>query len=148
MGSHYQGTDREVRALDAYIKLLRAAESLSGRMSHHLAEHHLTLSQFGVLEVLLHLGPLSQRELGQKLLKSSGNVTMVIDNLEKQGLVRRQRENEDRRVVTVHLTREGRRVIRELFPHHLTGIVAEMEILTAQEQETLGRLCRKVGLRR
>jgi MarR family 2-MHQ and catechol resistance regulon transcriptional repressor len=105
------------------------------------------MSQFGTLEALLHLGPLCQCDLSKKLLKSSGNVTMVVDNLEKRGLVERQREGEDRRFVTVHLTEEGRRLISEIFPDHVTAIVDEMSILTGPEQEELGRLCRKLGLR-
>lgn len=145
MGTHYQGTEEEVRVLDAYIKLLRAAESTTARLSRHMASFGLTVSQFGTLEALLHLGPLWQCDLGKKLLKSGGNVTMVVDNLEKRGLVERRREGEDRRFVKVHLTEEGHRLIREMFPHHVKAILKEMNILTASEQEDLGRLCRKLG---
>ncbi|HEU4753262.1 MAG TPA: MarR family transcriptional regulator, partial [Armatimonadota bacterium] len=109
MPTRYQGSEEEVRALDAWIKLLRCTESLVGRQSARLAEQGLTVSQFGALEALLHLGPLCQRELGEKLLKSSGNITMVVDNLERRGLVRRERSAEDRRYITVHLTPEGER---------------------------------------
>ncbi|MBI2506495.1 MAG: MarR family transcriptional regulator [Candidatus Latescibacteria bacterium] len=147
MGSHYPGTEREIRALNAYIKLLRAAESLNARMSQKVAAHHLTLSQFGVLETLCHLGPLPQCKLGEKLLKSSGNITMVVDNLEKLGLVERRRDSEDRRVVTVHLTPEGRSLIERIFPEHVATIMEEMEVLDGGEQDLLGQLCRKVGLK-
>jgi len=118
------------------------------RLSHQLRdENGLTVSQFGALEALLHLGPMSQRDLGTKLLKSSGNITMVVDNLEKRDLVERRREGNDRRVVTVHLTPKGRQLIVEVFPRHATLISDELEILTPEEQETLGRLCRKLGLK-
>lgn len=147
MGSHYPGTEGEVRALNAYIKLLRAAESLNARISQKVAAHRLTLSQFGVLETLCHLGPLSQCKLGEKLLKSSGNITMVVDNLEKLGLVERRRDSGDRRVVTVYLTAEGRALIERIFPEHVAVIVEEMGVLDGREQEQLGQLCRKVGLK-
>jgi MarR family transcriptional regulator, 2-MHQ and catechol-resistance regulon repressor len=148
MGTHFKGTEREVRALDAYIKLLRATESVVARLSHQLRdENGLTVSQFGALEALLHLGPMSQRDLGTKLLKSSGNITMVVDNLEKRDLVERRREGNDRRVVTVYLTPKGRQLIVEVFPHHATLISDELGILTPAEQDTLGRLCRKLGLK-
>lgn len=147
MGSHYPGTECEVRALNTYIKLLRAAESLNARMSQKVAAHHLTLSQFGVLESLCHLGPLPQCKLGEKLLKSSGNITMVVDNLEKLGLVERRRDSQDRRVVTVYLTAEGRGLIERIFPEHVAVIVEEMRVLDEGEQEQLGQLCRKVGLK-
>jgi MarR family transcriptional regulator, 2-MHQ and catechol-resistance regulon repressor len=147
MGSHYKGTREEVRALGTFIKLTRAAESFAARLSGLITEDGLTESQFGALEALFHLGPLCQRDLGAKLLRSSGNVTMVVDNLEKRGLVRRERGGEDRRYVTVHLTAEGRRLIGRLFPKHVARVVAEMSILTPAEQEELGRLCRKLGKR-
>ncbi len=90
MPTHYSGTPKEVLALDTYIKLTRVVNGLVGRVSSNVALGGLTISQFGVLEALLHLGPLSQTMIGGKLLKSGGNITLVIDNLEKDGFVRRQ----------------------------------------------------------
>ncbi|MBI3014345.1 MAG: MarR family transcriptional regulator [Candidatus Tectomicrobia bacterium] len=145
MGTRYKGTKKEVRVLNAYITLMRAAESVTSRLNPRLTAAGLTVRQFGALEALYHLGPLCQRELGEKLLKSSGDITMVVDNLEKRGLVRRERAGEDRRFVTVHLTEKGRRFIGEFFPHHVKSIVDEMGTLTDSEQEELRRLCRKVG---
>ncbi len=146
MGTHYQGPPAEVRALDAYIKLTRAAESVSARVAAAYADAGLTDGQFGALEALYHLGPLVQRTLADKLLRSSGNITLVIDNLERRGLVRRERSTTDRRCITVHLTDEGRRLIRRLFPRQVARLVAEFAILTPAEQDELGRLCRKLGL--
>jgi MarR family 2-MHQ and catechol resistance regulon transcriptional repressor len=74
MGTHYQGTQAETDALNAYIKLMRAAESVTAR-AHNVLPKEITLSQFGVLEALLHRGPLCQGELASKLLRSGGNVT-------------------------------------------------------------------------
>ncbi len=147
MATSYRGSAEAVRALDAYIKLQRAAGSVMARVHRHLAEERLSASQFGVLEALYHLGPLSQRELGTKILRSSGNITMVVDNLERRGLVTRNRGGEDRRMVTVRPTAEGRRLIREVFPRHAGGILREMSVLSPAEQEELGRLCRKLGKR-
>jgi MarR family transcriptional regulator, 2-MHQ and catechol-resistance regulon repressor len=146
MPTKYDGARDEVRALDAYIKLVRAAETITGRLDREIDAAGLSWSQFGALEALLHLGPLCQRDLGEKLLKSTGNITMVVDNLEKRGLVRRERGERDRRYVTVHLTEEGRRLIRELFPRHAANITRELQVLTPEEQEELGRLCKKLGL--
>jgi MarR family transcriptional regulator, 2-MHQ and catechol-resistance regulon repressor len=147
MASGCRGTDEEARALRAYVKLLRAAESVTGRLAARVQQAGLTWSQFGALEALLHLGPLCQRDLGEKLLKSTGNITMVVDNLERRGLVRRERRRDDRRYVTVHLTDEGRALIERLFPEHAAAIAAEMRALTPEEQDELGRLCRKLGLK-
>ena len=145
MGSHFDGTREEVRALSAFINLLRAANSLHARQSRRLSGAGLTPSQFGALEALYHLGPLRQKELSQKLLKTGGNMTMVVDNLEKHGQVERRRSAEDRRVVTVHLTRKGRRLIDRLMPQHVEGIREEFNRLSAREQEQLRVLCRKLG---
>jgi MarR family transcriptional regulator, 2-MHQ and catechol-resistance regulon repressor len=147
MSTHYQGTRAERRALDAFIKLARASNSVAAALAETFAAAGLTESQFGVLEALLHLGPLHPRDLAKKLLCSTGNLTLVLDNLEKNGLVRRERGNADRRYVTVHLTPEGRMLIGELFPRHVAAVVERFGVLTAAEQEELGRLCRKLGRR-
>ena len=132
-------------ALRTYTKLMRAAESVTGRVGRVMAAAGLTISQFGVLEALLHKGPLCQRDIAAKILKSSGNITTVIDNLEKRGLVSRRREGEDRRYVAVHLTQEGRELIAATFPRQAAAICAEFAHLSAAEQEQLARLCRKLG---
>ncbi|HEX8174897.1 MAG TPA: MarR family transcriptional regulator [Pyrinomonadaceae bacterium] len=147
MGTRHKGASREVKALDAYIKLMRAAESVSARLAPHLAKAGLTVSQFGALEALYHLGPLCQRDLGKKILKSGGNITMVVDNLEKRGLVERVRAESDRRYVTVNLTKTGRKLIGELFPRHAGAIREEMCVLSDAELEKLGSLCKRVGLK-
>lgn len=139
------GTAEEKRALSAYVKLVRATTSLNARIHRHLRSHGLTESQFGILEALHHLGPLSHQELGKKILKTKGNISTVIDNLEKRGLVERRREKEDRRCTTVYLTGRGERLIRDLFPRHAAIIRKEMSTLSEEELETLGRLCRILG---
>lgn len=145
MGTHYKGTDKEERALNVFIKLMRASESLTSNLYKQLSDHNLTMSQFGVLEALLHLGPLNQRALGEKLLKSGGNITLVIDNLEKNNWVERKPNPDDRRSVLIHLTEEGRSFIESYFPKHVDNIVKEFSVLTAEEQEQLGTLCKKLG---
>ena len=85
------------------------------RVEPRLAASGLTPTQFGVLEAILHKGPLSQRELGRKVLTSAGNMTDLIDKLEGRGLVRRVRQKPDRRAVRVELTPDGRTLIEPLF---------------------------------
>ena len=133
------------KALKTYVKLMRAAESLTARVHKHLTPVGLTVSQFGVLESLYHLGPLSQRDLGRKILRSSGNITLVVDNLEKRGLVKRERDRTDRRFFIIHLTDKGKRLIRRIFPAHAAVIAVELSVLSEAEQQTLGDLCKKVG---
>ena len=146
MQKEFQGNKKEVRALGTYVKLMRAAESITSRVHKHLSSVGLTVSQFGVLEAIFHLGPLSQKDLGRKILRSSGNITMVIDNLEKRGLVRRKRDASDRRMFIVHLTIEGQRLIGKIFPSHSALITNELSVLNATDQKILGDLCKKVGV--
>jgi MarR family 2-MHQ and catechol resistance regulon transcriptional repressor len=134
------------RPLNTYTKLMRAAESVTGRVGRAMAESGLTISQFGVLEALHHKGALCQRDIAAKILKSTGNITLVIDNLEKQGLVKRVRDTQDRRYLAVHLTAAGSRLITWAFAAVETAIVAEMSVLTEKEQELLGSLCKRLGL--
>jgi MarR family 2-MHQ and catechol resistance regulon transcriptional repressor len=147
MPTRYDGTREERRALDAYIKLQRAAETIVTRTTAHLAAYNLTTSQFGVLEALYHLGTLSQRDLAQKLLKSTGNISTVLKNLEKRGLISRERNPDDTRYMEVCISGAGQELLASFFDQHVQGIVEEMSILTADEQEELARLCRKLGLR-
>lgn len=135
------------RSLNTYTKLMRAAESVTGRVHRVLAAPRLTISQFGVLEALHHKGPLCQKDIAAKILKSTGNITLVIDNLEKLGLVKRVRDSEDRRYLTVHLTETGTELIAKVFADVEAAIVAEFAALTEEEQKILGSLCKKLGLK-
>jgi MarR family 2-MHQ and catechol resistance regulon transcriptional repressor len=134
-----------VESLRAYVKLLRASKAVLGRVEPLLASHGLTPTQLGVLEVILHLGPMSQRDLGRKVLTSAGNMTDVIDKLEARGLVWRARMPRDRRSVQVDLTEEGRGLIQDLFPRHAEDIARAMSGLDPDEMAQLGALLRKLG---
>jgi MarR family 2-MHQ and catechol resistance regulon transcriptional repressor len=144
MNSAAEQTD-QTRALDTFVKLLRAAESVSGAVHRELAGLGLTVSQFGILEALYHLGPMLQKELAEKILKSPGNITMVIDNLAKRGLISRQKSPFDRRASVVTATDEGTRLIESIFPAHCDRISNAMSALTHEEQRDLGKLLKKLG---
>jgi MarR family 2-MHQ and catechol resistance regulon transcriptional repressor len=146
MGTHYNGSEKEQKTLNAFIKLMRATESINNRLNRQLADVDLTISQFGVLEALLHLGPLNQKALGEKLLKSGGNITLVVDNLEKSGWVERQQDPEDRRSMLVHLTSEGKEFISSYFPKHLDRIMQEFDVLSEDELEDIAAICKKLGV--
>lgn len=145
MPTRHRGSAEETSALDAYIKLMRAAESVTTRV-HLVLPDDVTLSQFAALEALLHCGPLCQSELAAKLLKSGGNLTLVVDNLERGGLVARERDPRDRRYVRVVLTAAGRKFISQLFPKVAASITSDFATLSPTEQRTLGRLCKKLGV--
>src|SRR6185312_13878776 len=135
-----------IAALSAYVKLLRAGKAVLARVEPRLVAAGLTATQFGVLEAILHKGPLSQRDLSRKVLTSAGNMTDLVDKLEARGLVRRTRQKLDRRAVLVELTTVGQALIEPLFTAHAGDVAAAMGGLAREEMCELGRLLRKLGL--
>ncbi len=131
--------------LSTYVKLMRAANSARSYAARSLGGTNLTLTQFAVLEALYHLGPMSLSDIARKVLTTGGNLTMVVGNLEKQGLARRQSCPEDKRVLIVVLTARGKTLLRDVFPKHAAAIVEFLGVLSPAEQERLGDLCRKLG---
>jgi MarR family 2-MHQ and catechol resistance regulon transcriptional repressor len=135
----------EERALGAYIKLARAANTTMAYARVGLEEAGLTLGQFAVLEALYHVGPLCLGDLAKRVLTSGGNLTLVVDNLEKRGLVKRNQQGRDRRFIVASITPAGRRLIARIFPQHARRITEVMARLSPADQEMLGKLCRKLG---
>jgi MarR family 2-MHQ and catechol resistance regulon transcriptional repressor len=147
MPTRHQGPAAEIRALNAFIALLRAAHAVSERTHGPIRAAGLTLGQFGALEALHHCGPLSAGELAVKVLSSGANMTTILDNLERRGLLRRERDDADRRRVIVRLAPAGRRLVTALFPAHAARLAEDLAALTVAEQEQLRALCRKLGRR-
>ena len=145
MPTHFNGSRAERRTLDTFIKLTRCTNSLFTRLTERNTLGDITPSQFAVLEALFHLGSMTQGEISTKVLKSGSNMTTVIDNLERDGYVRRERDAKDRRVINVHLTATGKRKIEGVLPGHIAALVDEFSVLSASEQQTLAGLCKKLG---
>jgi MarR family 2-MHQ and catechol resistance regulon transcriptional repressor len=132
-------------ALRLWIALARCYSTFAKAVAGKVAEYGLTTPQFGILEALYHLGPMSLGELADKLLVTGGNVTYVMDRLEEQGLVSRERSPEDRRVVEARLTEEGKALIHRCFPAHAAFIEGLASHLEPDEQQELRRLLKKLG---
>lgn len=138
-------TNRELLSLNTFIKLVRCSNTVGGDVHRYLPKN-LTVSQFGILEALYHLGPLSQKELCTKILKSPGNITTVINNMEKSGLVVRRENPDDKRFYSIVLTSYGRDIIEEIFPGHTKIIKHRFEHMTEKELATLSELLKKLSL--
>jgi MarR family 2-MHQ and catechol resistance regulon transcriptional repressor len=129
-----------------FLVLWKAARALEGYAEKSVLELEMCGSDFAVLEALLHKGPLPVNEIGKKVLLTSGSITVAVDRLETKGLVERRAHGTDRRARIVHLTKEGRKLIRRAYAEH----AADMErlasaSLTRAERETLIRLLKKIG---
>jgi MarR family 2-MHQ and catechol resistance regulon transcriptional repressor len=132
-------------ALSLWVKLARAFATISKHSLEDIRSYGLTQPQFGVLESLGHLGTITLGELSRKQLTSCGNVTVVVDNLEDQGLVERRPCPEDRRVIYVRLTAKGKRMFDRIFPPHARFMTALLDALSQEEQVKLSALLKKLG---
>ncbi len=131
--------------VQAYIRLIRSAEALHAQVSRGLMIDGLTASQFSAMKVLRIHGKLAQRDIAKYILKSGGNITVLVDNLERVGLVRRDRDTDDRRIVYVSLTPSGEALFDRLYPGHLDRIREAMGPLTDEECELLSAVLQKVS---
>lgn len=133
-------------ALKLWVILSRAHASISAHAVAHAADHGLSLTEFAILEALYHRGRMVLGEIQRRILVSSGGITFLVDRLAEKGLVVRQECVEDRRAKYVALTREGTRLIRDLFPSHARTLAEAMRGLSSAEQEEATRLLRTLGL--
>ncbi|MFA8342911.1 MAG: MarR family winged helix-turn-helix transcriptional regulator [Rhodothermaceae bacterium] len=134
------------QSLNTWIKLARAFSTINRKSIDALRVHKITQPQFLVIEALGHLGPLKVGELCEKMLVSGGNMTLVLDNLEKSNYIERVNNKDDRRSLIVKLTKDGKKVFDKVFPKQAEYITEMMSVLTNDELKNLGDICKKLGL--
>lgn len=144
MPKRYPGMTADARAFACYVKLVRAGDGVLREAARPLALYDLTHSQFAVLDALQQGGPQCLSELARRILKTSGNLTLVVANLQKRRLVRRS-AGRDRRFATITLTPKGRNLVQSISPGYAAAIAGVMSRLSPREQETLVGLCGKLG---
>ncbi len=133
-------------AMSMWVKLARASDTMATVTGRDIANYELTGPQFGIIETLGHLGPMKIGAICSKKLTTGGNMTVVIDNLEKLGLVERVKDSEDRRVYIIKLTKQGEEKFQEMFPAH-AHFVEDIVWSALNEEEiiTLSELLKKLG---
>lgn len=127
------------------VALARSLKHLHSETTRLLQENGLTPTQFGVIEMLYHRGDLPIHEINKRILSTGGNMTVVIDNLEKAGLVQRLNDPKDRRVSLINLTEAGIAKVEAVFPGHLQALGEQLKICTCEEKEQLLGLLKKIG---
>lgn len=142
---------RPARAQDAsavhlWLVLWKAFRAVEAHAYRSLVSKPIGPSDFAVLEVLLHKGPLPVNAIGRKVQLTSGSTTTAVDRLEAQGFVERKAHATDRRTRVVHLTTGGETLIRVLFAQHARDMLGATAALSAPERATLVRLLKKLGL--
>lgn len=139
-------TTETASALRLWVVMNRALRAIESRLVPQVEAHGLSLTEFAVLEVLLHKGPLPIGEIGGRILRASGSMTYVTDKLVRRGLIQRRPCDTDRRVVFAELTDEGRALIETVFPEHAETIRDLTRGLTPEERDAAADLLKRLGL--
>jgi MarR family 2-MHQ and catechol resistance regulon transcriptional repressor len=139
-------TEREVNGPYLWTVLFRASKSVERRDWESVRSLGFRcLSDFAVLEILYHKGPLPVNVIGEKVMLTSGSITTAIQRAMENGWVEKRRDSADARVTRVHLTPAGKTVIAEAFKRHAAHLDAVFSVLTKREQTTLATLLKKIG---
>jgi MarR family 2-MHQ and catechol resistance regulon transcriptional repressor len=143
-------SDSEAGATDIsgahlWLILMKAHRALAQVDARSIAASKLGLSDFAVLEILLHKGPLPVNIIGRQVMLTSGSITTAVDRLEEKRLVRRQACSDDRRITFVSLTTTGRTLIRRVFKVHADRLETLFEPLSVSERTLLAALLKKLG---
>jgi len=135
-----------VTAAKLWIVLSKCHHALELLAMKSIAGTGLCLSDFMVLEALLHKGPLTITAIQAKVLLASGSMTAAVDRVEKMGLVVRKTTPTDRRARLLELTPEGRRTAKAVFEKHARDLEIPMSVLSGDEKQRLYVLLKKLGL--
>lgn len=131
-------------AIDTWLFLWKTTRAVEVKAHQSILNLGLGVSDFAVLEALLHKGPLLVNTLGKMVLLTSGSMTAAVDRLEQQGLVERRDVPGDRRARMVHLTGKGNTLIKKAFAQHESDVKELMAVLTAEERKVLIGLLAKL----
>ncbi len=137
-------TDEKIKtAIELWGQINKVYEKFRKAQVKTIFEADLTVPQYGVLEVLLNEGPMTLKKIGERLFVSGANITCVIDNLEKEGFVKRVPSNVDRRMILAELTDDGKNKIETLYPQNSKNIYETASMLNTMEQAELQNLLAK-----
>lgn len=135
--------EKKILALELCEKISRANDKFRKVQAKQMFEQKLTSPQFGVLEILYNSGSLSLKKISDEMMVTGANITCVVDNLEKEGFVKRTHSTEDRRVILADLTDSGRDKIESILPEYYNNISAMVSSLSENEQMTVINLLDK-----
>jgi DNA-binding MarR family transcriptional regulator len=142
---NYKYNENDTINLKLVIGLYRSCANLNKQTQKILNENKLTIAQFGVLEALYHLGDLKINDIIEKTLSTSGNITVVIKNLERDQMIERYRAPNDSRVCMIRLTNIGENLINNIFPKHLLQLDNTLNNLDFDEKKELFKLLKKLN---
>jgi MarR family transcriptional regulator, 2-MHQ and catechol-resistance regulon repressor len=139
------GTMSENLSLKAFVVLMKASKSVQELIKNDISNYGMRTSDFEILEPLYHKGKLTVREVSEAVLINTGSITYVIDKLEKKGLIERSNCKDDRRVVYIHITEEGKKLMDDIFPQHQQVIEALFDGISEADRKTMIDALKKIG---
>ena len=145
MKSKASAQKQDTSGVHVWLVLMKAFQALMPHAAESIARTELGDSDFRVLEVLLHKGPLPVNTIGPKVWLTPGSISVAVDRLVKKGLVSRKDHPGDRRVRRVELTAKGRALITRGFREHAAAMETAISVLSKNERLTLLRLLKKLG---
>jgi MarR family 2-MHQ and catechol resistance regulon transcriptional repressor len=137
--------EADLSGIHLWLLLWKASREVEAHSARSIARFEMGVSDFGVLEALLHKGPLTVKQLGEKVLLTSGSMTTAVDRLEKRGLVTRCDDEKDRRTRIIRLTDAGKELISEAFTKHRLAMDSAVSGFNQQERADLLPLLRRLG---
>lgn len=137
-----ENKDKEL-ARKAMIVFRKAQRTIDHQVANSFKNNGITPTQFSVLDVLYSKGEMKICHLISKILATSGNMTVVLRNMEKNGWIYRKVDPDDRRASLIGLTTEGEELIKQTLPEHLDAVYHSMSVLTSSEQEQLITILKK-----
>lgn len=135
----------EWRNLKLLVTFSRCYASVNKRIYPYMKNQGVTEAQFSVLELLYHRGEFTIKEVIEKTFSSGGTMTVIINNLEKEGLVIKKRSEKDRRVFIIKISQKGTELMEEVFDKHLENLKKAFGVLTEAEQMIMIELLKKLG---
>lgn len=132
-------------ALELWTKLSKAYDKVRKEQMKQMSQEKLTAPQFSVLEVLSRRGPIPLKRISEELMVTGANITCVVDNLEKEDLVKRVHSKEDRRVINAELTDKGKEKINSILPAYGNQMASLTSVLNESEQKELTNLLAKLN---
>lgn len=132
-------------SLKSFVVLMKASKIVQEQTKKDINNYNMHMSEFMVLEALYSKGKQTVRQISDAVLINSGSITYVMDKLETKGLLERIDCKEDRRVVYIQITAEGKKLMDEIFPKHQLVIEDIFSCITDQEKEVFIDLLKKVG---
>lgn len=135
----------ETSGIHTWLVLMKAHRALTRHAERSIEALDMCLSDFAILEALLHKGPQPVRDLARRTELTSGSMTAAIDRLEKRRLVARTDHATDRRAWLIRLTPEGDALIKKVFAGHAEAMERAMRGLSKSERATLTNLLKRLG---